>query len=187
MLPHASKVLFLDDFCDNFFCLFVTQISQERLNWFAPNSQWGSVWSLSRTSLNVKVKGHRSRSQGQKMHLALPTPPGAYKWYALAANSVQQQQMGPFRGCQGVFSGACVQCMFIETPLALVYYHFTSWYETDICHEQRNVKSSKQQSTTHQWSLNVCRNAERPSIINSITTVKTANGAKITNAKTPEK
>jgi len=37
------------------------------------------------------------------MRLALPTPPGAYEWYALAASSMQQQQMGPFHGCQGVF------------------------------------------------------------------------------------
>jgi len=41
---------------------------------------------------NVKVKGARSRSPGtKKTRLALPTPPpGAYEWYALAANSVQQ-------------------------------------------------------------------------------------------------
>jgi len=84
----------------------------------------GCIVQKSRPSSNIKVKGQDH--QGQKTPLALPTPPGAYKWYALAANSVQQQQMGPFRGCQGVFSGACVQCMFIETPLALVYYHFTS-------------------------------------------------------------
>jgi len=46
-----------------------------------------------------KVKGQ----QGQKMCLALPTPLHAYKWYALAANHVQQQRTGPFRGCHGVF------------------------------------------------------------------------------------
>jgi len=45
--------------------LFVYEIYQEPLNGFAPNSQ-GSVWSLARTSLNVKVKGQRSRSSGPK-------------------------------------------------------------------------------------------------------------------------
>jgi len=39
----------------------------------------------------------------------LPTPPGAYEWYALAANCAQQQGTGPFCGCQGVFSGVVRQ------------------------------------------------------------------------------
>jgi len=52
----------------------------------------------SRPSLNVKVKG-----QGHPgPRLAMPTPPGVYECYALAANSMQQQQTAPFRGCQGV-------------------------------------------------------------------------------------
>ena len=37
--------------------------------------------------------------------LSAADTPGTYEWYALAANSVQQKRMGPFRGCQGVFSG----------------------------------------------------------------------------------
>jgi len=52
------------------------------------------------------------------MRLALRTPPGAYEWYAIAANSVRHT--GPFRGCQGVFSGACVRSMSGESSLALV-------------------------------------------------------------------
>jgi len=71
-------------------------------------------------SSNVKVKGQGQGHQGQKTYLALLTPQGAYEWYALAANSVQQQRMGSFRGCQGVFSGACMQCKFGESPFALV-------------------------------------------------------------------
>jgi len=46
--------------------LFVYEISSETLNTFAPNSQRRRVWSLSRTSLNVKVKGQRSRLPGTK-------------------------------------------------------------------------------------------------------------------------
>ena len=38
-----------------------------------------------------KVKVTRDK----KGRLALPTPPGAYEWYALAVSSVQQQT-GPF-------------------------------------------------------------------------------------------
>ena len=44
--------------------LFLYEISREPLNGFAPNSQGRRVWSLARTSLNVKVKGHGH--QGQK-------------------------------------------------------------------------------------------------------------------------
>ena len=43
------------------FCLFVNQISREPLNGFATNSQGRRVWSLARTSLNVKVKGQKSK------------------------------------------------------------------------------------------------------------------------------
>jgi len=55
------------------------------------------------SSSKVKGQGH----QGQQTRLALPTPAGAYEWYALAAKSVQQQRRGPFRGCHGVL-GSCV-------------------------------------------------------------------------------
>jgi len=51
--------------CDFFwFFLFVPQISPEPLNGFAPNLHGRHVWSLTRTSLKVRVKdqGH----QGQK-------------------------------------------------------------------------------------------------------------------------
>ena len=37
--------------------LFLYEISQELLNGFVPNSQGRRVWSLTRTSLSVKVKG----------------------------------------------------------------------------------------------------------------------------------
>jgi len=57
---------------------------------------------------NVKGQGH----QGQKTCLALPTPSGAYEWYALAANSMQQQQAGPFYGCQGVFCSCAVRQLY---------------------------------------------------------------------------
>jgi len=46
--------------------LFVPQISREPLNGYAPYSQGGRVWSLARTSLNVKVKGQRPKSPGTK-------------------------------------------------------------------------------------------------------------------------
>jgi len=55
--------------------LFVTQICQEPRYGFAPNSKGGRVWSLARTSLNVKVKDQGR--QGQKTRLAVPSPPGS--------------------------------------------------------------------------------------------------------------
>jgi len=54
------------DVCDFFVCLFVYEISREPLNGFAPNSRRRRVWYLARKSLNVKVKGQRSRSPGTK-------------------------------------------------------------------------------------------------------------------------
>ena len=44
--------------------LFVYEMSREPLRGFAPNSQGRRVWSLARTSLNVKVEGQGL--QGQK-------------------------------------------------------------------------------------------------------------------------
>jgi len=44
--------------------VFVYEISRETLNGFAPNSLGRRVWFLARTSLNVKIKGQRSRSPG---------------------------------------------------------------------------------------------------------------------------
>jgi len=94
----------------------VPQISRERLNGFALNSQGRS---LAQTSLNVKVKGQGH--QGQKMCLVLPS--AAYEWYALAANRVQQQWTAPLCHCrEGVISGACVQSIFGERSIALAFY-----------------------------------------------------------------
>jgi len=72
ILPHTSKVLFLAlavMFFFVFFFWFVTHISRERLNGFAPNSQGRRVWSLARKNLNVKVKG-----QGHRDKKVLSTP-----------------------------------------------------------------------------------------------------------------
>ena len=48
--------------------LFVCEIRLEPLNGLVPNSQGRRVWSLTRTSLNVNVKGEGH--QGQKTPLA---------------------------------------------------------------------------------------------------------------------
>ena len=52
--------------------IFVYEISQEPLKGFAPNSQGRRVWSLFRMSLDVKVKGQKSKSQGTKKHFFGP-------------------------------------------------------------------------------------------------------------------
>ena len=46
--------------------LFVYEIYREPLEGYASNSQGRRVWSLARKSLNVKVKGQKSRSPGTK-------------------------------------------------------------------------------------------------------------------------
>jgi len=43
--------------------LFVYEISLELLNGFAPNSQGRRVWSLTQTSLKVKIKGQGHQEQ----------------------------------------------------------------------------------------------------------------------------
>jgi len=68
-LPHTVNCV---RFCIwRCLCLFVNQISRDRLNGFAHNSQGRRVWFLARTSLNVKVKdkGH----QGPKTRCVLPS------------------------------------------------------------------------------------------------------------------
>jgi len=62
------KVLFLS--LSVTFVLFVNQMSQGSLNGFAPNSHRRRIWSLSGTSLNVKVKGQGH--QGQKTAFFVP-------------------------------------------------------------------------------------------------------------------
>ena len=66
---ELRKVLFLTP---SMTFLFVYEISWEPLNGFAPNSQGRRVWSLARTSLNVKVKGQRLRSPGTKTDFFRP-------------------------------------------------------------------------------------------------------------------
>ena len=118
-LPHAVNWWnsVFSAVCD---FLFVHQIYREPLNGFAPNSQRRRVWSLARTSLNVKVKGQGH--QGQQTRCALPSPPAATEWNALAANNVMQQQSEPLRRCREVISEVCVRFTCIgKTSLALVY------------------------------------------------------------------
>jgi len=107
--------------------LFVNQIFPEWLHGFAPNSQARRVWSLARTSLNVKVKGQGTKKHA--MHSHQPPAPrqrmnGPFccmtHCNALAANNVTQQQMGPFRRCQKVIPSAFVWFMFGKTSLAPV-------------------------------------------------------------------
>ena len=69
----------------------------------------------------------------------------------------------------------------LRTNLANSYYTKIMLFYADRKTPNPNI------TTTYQWSLSVCRNAERPSIISSMTTVRTAKGAKTKNARTPEK
>jgi len=68
------KVLFLALGIFLFFILFVNQISRELLSGFAPNSQGRRVWSLARTSLNVKVKGQGDQGQKRTVQSHHPLP-----------------------------------------------------------------------------------------------------------------
>jgi len=104
-----------------FACVFVRTITSERLNAGWWNLVVRYIVQKSRLSSNVKVQGWGN--QGQKMRIALPTPPGAYEWYVLTANSMQQQRTGPFYGCQGVLRSCVVRQFYAGgkiTPCCLV-------------------------------------------------------------------
>ena len=76
--------------CDFVVFLFVTQISRERLNRFAPNSQGRRVWFPARTTLNVKVKGQGHYGQKRAVHSHHPgndrMERARYKWRHSAAD-----------------------------------------------------------------------------------------------------
>jgi len=108
LLQHASKVLFLAPSVT--FVFFVCESNTlEMAEWICAKftGKTGHVWSLARTSVNVKVKGQRSRSPGTKNTMHSHHPPAATEWNTLAANNVTHQQKGPFRRCRGVISAAC--------------------------------------------------------------------------------
>ena len=110
------------------FCLFVTQIPREPLNGFALNQQGRRVWSLARTSLNVKVKAQGSRSPGTKPGKLLIHP----HWQCIVTRTPcagkVQQETEPFRGHRGWRGDdsalwprpACGVC-FMKTYLALFF------------------------------------------------------------------
>ena len=79
----------------------------------------------------IKVTGDKKNTLS-----AAITSPAAYEWYALTANSVQQQRQHysiPDGG--GVISEARVRCMFGKTSLALVYLFIYL-----LCHMAAQVK-----------------------------------------------
>jgi len=91
-------------------CLFVNRITYERLNvgwwwWWRLGALYKNLARGLLSRSEVKRKGHH----GPKTRIALPPPLGAYEWYALAADSVQQQRTGPFRGCRGVLWSCVVR------------------------------------------------------------------------------
>jgi len=66
---ELRKVLFLAPSVCGF--LFLHETSLELLNCFAPNSHGRHVWSLTRTSLKVKVKVTRDKKQHFSAFLAV--------------------------------------------------------------------------------------------------------------------
>jgi len=62
---------------------------------FTGNTCLGPHWE------EFECQGQRSRSPVTKTTCALPSPPAATEWNALAANDVTHQQKGPFRRCRG--------------------------------------------------------------------------------------
>jgi len=97
-------------------CAYASNIS-ELLNGFASNSQRGRVWSLDRTSLNVRVKGQGH--QGQKTDFGTPIIPAATERSRLLHAAVTLT-------FDLDIQGPCVRLMFGKTSLALVWFVFVN-------------------------------------------------------------
>jgi len=71
----------------------------------------GGLVRCTTVSPQFECQGQRSKVKATTTRNALSAADtlGAYEWYALAANSVQQQWTGPFRGFLWVFSGVVRQ------------------------------------------------------------------------------
>jgi len=149
-LLHTSKVLFL---APSVTCLFVPQISPEQLNGYAPNSHGRPIWSLARTSLNVKVKGQGQGHQGQKTWLALPSPPGSVRMVCTRSRQREAAADGTIPSLRGVILGACVRCMFGKKSLSLVSSIF-SYYR---CQYQCNSLYEKMWSSAACMFINIQR------------------------------
>jgi len=80
------------------------------MNGFAPNSQGRRVWSFAHTSLNVKVKGQRSRSPGTKNALCTPNIPAVLtELNAVVADNVAQAANATSPSLvRGVFAGLLI-------------------------------------------------------------------------------
>jgi len=111
LLLHANKVLFLVLSVTCFF-LFVTQISWERLNGFMPNSREDMIRpALRRVWMSKSGQGH----QGQKICLALPSPPrqrtnGMHSLKTACSSSGWHHSVA----ARGVISGACVRVCLVK-------------------------------------------------------------------------
>jgi len=103
--------------------VFVCQSNiSETAKGFAPNSKRRRIWSLARTSFNVKVKGQGH--QGQKRSLHSHHHPAATEWNAAADETVPSLPGGDF-GCL-----RAVLCL-VKRSLALVFCFFLRlifWY-----------------------------------------------------------
>ena len=99
---YRTQVRFCFSAVCDFFCflLVVIQISRERLNGFTPNLQRRRVWSLARMSLNVKVKGQRSRSSG-KNALGTPVTPVKVRMVCARCKRSQSAADGPIPSLPG--------------------------------------------------------------------------------------
>jgi len=83
------------------FFFFVSQISREPLNGFAPNLK-GDVFG----PLLERVWMSRSKvkvTKDKKCTVHSCHPPAVTEWNALAANNVMRLQKGPFHCCRGWF------------------------------------------------------------------------------------
>jgi len=90
-------------------------ISRELVNGFAPNLQGKSVWSLTRTSLNIKVKGQGHQGQKRARHSRHPRQRGngTRSLQMTSRSSGRRHSVAPW-----VISAACVRLVFGKSSSA---------------------------------------------------------------------
>jgi len=103
------------------------------------NAQGRRVWSLARTSLNVRVKCQRSRSPGTKkraVHSHYPRQQrnGTHSLQIMTVSSRRDHSVAAW----AVISEACVRFVLGKTSLALGFI----FIRHDVCREQQNTKKT---------------------------------------------
>ena len=94
---------------------------------FAPYFQGRRVWSLARTSLNVKVKGQGNQGKNALCTPIISPPPSSDRMVCFHCKQRYAAAHGAIPLLPGGISATCVWFMFSKTSFALVIIKFMRW------------------------------------------------------------